>query len=72
MGIRFLDSILSLTTGALGVATAYFVGHGLSEMTAWPWITAAVCLGLAFALGAVTIRRIRDYAGGRARPGGLA
>jgi hypothetical protein len=63
MGIRFSDSILSLVTAIFGVATAYFVGHGLSEMTAWPWITAAVCLGVAGGLGWFTIRRIRGAEG---------
>jgi hypothetical protein len=61
MGIRFLDSILILLTAACGVFTAYFVGHGLSNMTAWPWITAAVLLALAFGLGALTVRRIRSH-----------
>jgi fluoride ion exporter CrcB/FEX len=59
MGIRFVDSILMLLTAGLGVATAYFVGHGLSEWTAWPWITAAACLLGSFLVGMVTIRRIR-------------
>jgi hypothetical protein len=62
MGIRFSDSILSLLAAACGVFTAYFVGHGLSERTAWPWITAGVLLILAVLLGAITIRRVRAYA----------
>jgi uncharacterized membrane protein (DUF441 family) len=62
MGIRFVDSILALLTAVCGVLVAYFVGHGLSEMTAWPWITAAVLLVAAFLLGVVTVRRVREYA----------
>jgi uncharacterized membrane protein (DUF441 family) len=65
MGIRFSDSILTLLAAALGVATAYFVGHGLSEMTAWPWITAGVCLLAAFAVGAFTVRRLKAYGADR-------
>jgi uncharacterized membrane protein (DUF441 family) len=65
MGIRFVDSILALLTAVCGVLVAYFVGHGLSEMTAWPWITAGVLLLAAVLLGAVTIRRVRDYAAER-------
>jgi membrane protein implicated in regulation of membrane protease activity len=67
MGIRFSDSILSLLAATFGVLTAYFVGHGLSEMTAWPWLTAAAMLALALGLGAFTIRRIRDHAERRQR-----
>jgi uncharacterized membrane protein (DUF441 family) len=67
MGIRFSDSILSLLAATFGVLTAYFVGHGLSEMTAWPWLTAAAMLALALGLGAFTIRRIRDDAERRHR-----
>lgn len=65
MGIRFTDSILSLLAAALGVATAYFVGHGLSEMTAWPWIAAGASLAGAFLVGFLTIRRVRSFAAGR-------
>ncbi len=61
MGIRFVDSILSLLAATCGVLTAYFVGHGLSEMTAWPWLTAAGLLVAAALLGALTIRRVRSY-----------
>jgi hypothetical protein len=68
MGIRFSDSILSLLAATFGVLTAYFVGHGLSEMTAWPWLTAAAMLLLAVGLGALTVRRIRDYGGQRRDP----
>jgi uncharacterized membrane protein (DUF441 family) len=67
MGIRFVDSILALLTAVCGVLVAYFVGHGLSEMTAWPWIAAALLLVAAFILGAVTIRRVRDHATGARR-----
>jgi uncharacterized membrane protein (DUF441 family) len=70
MGIRFVDSILALLAAACGVLVAYFVGHGLSEMTAWPWITAAVLLVAAIVLGAVTIRRVRSDAAERERPPG--
>lgn len=66
MGIRFSDSILSLLAASCGVFTAYFVGHGLSERTAWPWITAAVLLAAAIGIGAIAIRRIRADARGRA------
>lgn len=61
MGIRFSDSILSFVAAACGAFSAYFVGHGLSEMTAWPWITAGVLLLAAVGIGAITIRRIREY-----------
>jgi uncharacterized membrane protein (DUF441 family) len=70
MGIRFVDSILALLAAVCGVLVAYFVGHGLSEMTAWPWITAAVLLVAALGLGALTIRRVRDYAAAGRRPDG--
>jgi hypothetical protein len=61
MGIRFLDSILVFLAATCGVLTAYFVGHGISEATAWPWIAAAALLAAAFLLGALSIRRIRNY-----------
>jgi uncharacterized membrane protein (DUF441 family) len=61
MGIRFSDSILSLVAATCGVLTAYFVGHGLSEMTAWPWLAAAAMLAIAVGLGALTIRRVRSH-----------
>jgi uncharacterized membrane protein (DUF441 family) len=70
MGIRFTDSILVLIAAACGVFTAYFVGHGLSTMTAWPWITAGVLLLAALLLGAFTIRRIRRYAAEQRPPAG--
>jgi uncharacterized membrane protein (DUF441 family) len=70
MGIRFVDSILALLTAVCGVLVAYFVGHGLSEMTTWPWVTAAVLLVASILLGAVTIRRVRAFAAERGRPGG--
>jgi len=69
MGIRFVDSILTLLAATCGVLTAYFVGHGLSEMTPWPWITAAALLVAAGLLGALTIRRIRGYGEPRDRSG---
>jgi uncharacterized membrane protein (DUF441 family) len=69
MGIRFVDSILALLAATTGVLTAYFVGHGLSAMTAWPWITAAVLLAVSVLLSAVTVRRVRGYAATRHRQG---
>jgi hypothetical protein len=63
MGIRFLDSILMLLTGAAGVAAAYFAGHALSiDHGGWAWVTAAVLVVAAVFLGAVASRRIRGYA----------
>ncbi|HSH46930.1 MAG TPA: hypothetical protein VK966_13880 [Longimicrobiales bacterium] len=64
MGIRFSDSILSLIAACCGVFSAYFVGHALSsEHGGWAWITAAVLLALAAALGVITTRRFRSYQG---------
>ena len=63
MGLSFIDTILSLLAAALGVFTAYLVGHALSsEHAGWAWISAAVCLVLALALGALTVRRTRRHA----------
>jgi hypothetical protein len=59
MGIRFLDSILSLIAATFAVLTAYFFGHGLSEMTAWPWIASGVSALIAVGLGWFVIRRVR-------------
>lgn len=69
MGIRLVDSILTLLAATCGVLTAYFVGHGLSAMTAWPWLTAAGLLLAAGLLGTLTIRRIRSYGESQDRPG---
>jgi divalent metal cation (Fe/Co/Zn/Cd) transporter len=63
MGIRFIDSILSLVAATFGVLTAYFFGHGLSEMTAWPWIASGLSLLVAVGLGWVVVRRVRGYQG---------
>ena len=69
MGIRFVDSILSLLTSLAVIFSAYFVGHALSsEHAAWAWITAAVLAVLGAGLGFVTIRRIRGFAGRRDHP----
>lgn len=63
MGIRFLDSILVLVTASCAVFSAYFVGHALSsDHAGWAWITAAVLIVLAGAIGAFTVRRIRSFA----------
>ena len=63
MGIRFIDSILSLLAAACVVFSAYFAGHALSiDHSAWAWITAAVLLVLGIALVFLATRRIRDYA----------
>ena len=66
MGIRFLDSILSLIAAFAVVLSAYFVGHALSsDHAGWAWITAAVLLVLGAGLGFLTGRRIRDFAARR-------
>ena len=63
MGIRFIDSILSLLAVCCVVFSAYFAGHALSsEHGGWAWITAAVLVVLGVALVFLTVRRIRDYA----------
>lgn len=66
MGIRFVDSILSLLTSLAVVFSAYLVGHALSsEHAAWAWIAAAALLVLGAGLGFLTVRRIRDFAARR-------
>ena len=67
MGIRFIDSLLSLLVAACGVFTAYLVGHALSsDHAGWAWITAGALLLATLLLGAFTVRRIRKY--GASRP----
>ncbi|MEJ2503177.1 MAG: hypothetical protein P8177_07635 [Gemmatimonadota bacterium] len=62
MGIRFVDSLIMLAAAAVGVFSAYLVGHALSiEHGAWAWIGAALCLVVAAALGALLTRRLRRY-----------
>ena len=62
MGLRFIDSILSLLAAVFGVFTAYFVGHALSaDHAGWAWITAAVLAVLAALTTALTVRRIRSH-----------
>jgi hypothetical protein len=63
MGIRFIDSILSLVAATFGVLTAYFFGHGLSEMTTWPWVASGASLVLAVGIGWLVVRRVRGYGG---------
>ncbi|MBW3553159.1 MAG: hypothetical protein KY466_06605 [Gemmatimonadetes bacterium] len=66
MGIRFVDSILSLLTSLAVVFSAYFVGHALSsDHAGWAWITAAALIVLGAGLGFLTVRRIRDFAARR-------
>ena len=63
MGIRFIDSILSLLVASCGIFTAYLVGYALSsDHAGWAWMTAGGVLLLSLLLGALTIRRIRSYA----------
>ncbi|HUE77684.1 MAG TPA: hypothetical protein VMM83_07060 [Longimicrobiales bacterium] len=63
MGIRFLDSILSLLAVSCVVFSSYFVGHALSiDHPGTAWIIAAVLAVLGLAMGFLTIRRIRGYA----------
>lgn len=68
MGMRFLDSILSLLTAFAVVFSAYLVGHALSAGTSWAWIGAAVLLVAGLVLGWVTTRRVRAYAANRDGP----
>ncbi len=63
MGLKFIDSILSLAAAACAVLVAYFAGHALAVGEAVWWIAAAVALVLALAIGAFAARRIRRYAG---------
>lgn len=65
MGIRFLDSILTLVAAAAGVLTAYMVGHALSAHETWAWLAAAGSLAVAVMLGFVVNRRVRSYARGK-------
>ena len=63
MGIRFIDSILSLLAVCCVVFSAYFAGHALSsEHGGWAWMTAAVLLVAGGALVFLAARRLRDYA----------
>lgn len=63
MGLRFIDSILTLLAVSCVVFSSYFFGHALSsDHAAWAWITFAVLLLVGAALGLFTARRIRDYA----------
>lgn len=68
MGMRFLDSILSLLTAFAVVFSAYLVGHALSAGTSWAWIGAAILLVSGLVLGWVTARRVRAYAANRDEP----
>lgn len=68
MGMRFLDSILTLLTASAVVFSAYLVGHALSAGTSWAWIGAAVLLVAGLILGWVTARRLRGYATSRGEP----
>lgn len=68
MGMRFLDSILSLLTAAAVVFSAYLVGHALSNGASWAWIGAAVLLVAGVILGWFTTRRVRGYAASRGEP----
>lgn len=63
MRIRFIDSILSLLAATFGVLTAYFFGHGLSEMTTWPYLASGASLIIAAGLGWLVVRRVRGYEG---------
>ncbi|HUG42099.1 MAG TPA: hypothetical protein VMM12_16645 [Longimicrobiales bacterium] len=66
MGIRFIDSILTLLAASCVVFAAYFVGHALSsEHGGWAWITAAVLVAIGVALGLLTARRLRGFAASR-------
>ncbi len=65
MGIRFVDSILALVTAACIPFSFYLVGHGLENMTAWPWLSAGLVLLAGVGLGAITVRRFRSYAAHR-------
>ena len=70
MGIRFVDSILSLLTSLAVVFSAYFVGHALSsDHAGWAWITSGVLALLGAGLGFLTVRRIRDFAARPPAPG---
>ncbi len=62
MGLKFIDSILSLAVAAAAVCVAYFAGHALAVGQAVWWIAAGAALVVAVALGAFTARRIRKYA----------
>lgn len=64
MGLKFIDTILSLVTAVAAVMVAYFAGHALAVGEAVWWIAAGVALLCAVAIGAFTALRIRRYAGG--------
>lgn len=68
MGLRFLDSILSLAAASAVVFSAYLVGHALSSGAGWAWMAAPVLLVVGLALAWVTARRIRSYASSRGEP----
>lgn len=61
MGLKFIDTILSLLTAACGVFVAYLVGHALSAHAGMAWILAGIFLVVTLALGAFTLRRLRGY-----------
>lgn len=68
MGMRFLDTILTLVAASAVVFSAYLVGHALSSGAGWAWLGAPVLLLIGIALGWLTARRIRSFASGRGEP----
>ena len=66
MGLKFIDSLLTLLAVGPAVASVYFIGYAISvEDAPWAWITAGILLAVALMSGFLLVRRIRGY---RERP----